>query len=546
MLKEPEPIDLARGTQEDLATSPFALLQYLLEEGEALPPPELNLETGYNMIEFFRRIHNLVYPPTDYFPPDAPEDNHSSIAPFKPKGLETFKRRMEQSKEFRRLVLLEFSKEFPTLTDHYQALEIMDAIAEPINQVFEAQMEHVEHDTPRSWYDDAPEAVERLYEIFYQLRQIYRGFFDRHPENEEILTIVCEQLAYARESEEFPPIAAQLEKLLLQAAKKGSPVIAVLPSDFYSRPNSNSNKLFLADAGLRLLFPYTGKDAEKFNALAKEQSAQTKKIFHALAYIMRARGLSPDFIMKNAKGITIANGLAIPAFSIGEQLYSLTSGEALIYEPGYYYSFGFVKSAHLVKFSFQLAGIKGDMKKYLQSLIPSYMAHEGAHPFNKLPAINGALSLESTADLPMLIGMLVMYLRNQEEKPELVLDIPYEEMIAGFIGELASIVTQEISGNNYFDSYIVSARNLLYLLIKHGIITVSNTEDSYTITPISKDIRPQFRDLIKEMFEQLVPIFHDDPDVDQNLLLVDTKYSEYSKQYKRLTKWFVDFTNAIP
>lgn len=494
------------------------------------PENSFDQDTGYQILNLLKDVHRRTYPPNDYFPTDAPENETTSVVPTSTEGLAVIHRRTLESIEFRHHVVRQFEVEFPRFPLHLQALKITDQLATDINQIFAAQMEHANQPLPRSWNDDAPLAVNSLIANMDRIYLQYQDFFRQCPENYQALELIAKHLAFAKDPEQFSAIASQLEALLLLGSARGIPVITSLPADSYTLHNDNSLKLKLAEANVRLLFPFTGNDIETFRQLVNDQTRQLNRLFNIIpGNNVKKIALVPEF----------AYGLVIPGFCSGDQgVWSTTPGEALIHQRGILYSPLLGRSLHLIRYSFQLAGISGDRKDFVNALTPIYVAHELAHPY--YGGQSGMLPNEASADIPMIIVNLISNLRSISQQPQLVSQVPWENHIAALVGECATMATMEPSNNDDLDGYIISARYLTNLLIKHRLISISPNDTGYIISPIHRSL---IRDLVKEALPTLQFIYADGPTVNVRLRQLDTEFPDQKHDFNRLTKFFADFTS---
>lgn len=496
MVRQPESV-LQKDTDPLLPTTDLASYPTPRQQPENSPTSfseAFSQQDNLKTVSILHRCHLQTNRQDDYFPLDAPEVNGITVTATSDLGIARIRDRQSRSSQFRQLFFQEFLKEFPDHHLHHQAIIIADALAPDLNAIFLAQMEHASDTSPRSWHDDAPQAVEHFQETLFQLRQICPEYFEVCQESGQTLSLVAEKLVYASSPKEIEDLADQLEHLGVNADKKGHPFFLVLPSDVYTFPDDGSLRLHIAEAGIRLIFLITGPDKEKYMELINAQSKQHQLIIKELGPLPHARQIThePQAII----------GTNVPITGGDQCSWSTTSGEAFTHVPNcFMYSPGMDKSIHLIRRSFYLAGLPHqDHSTLVSTLDAPYTAHEIAHPLNNLSNDLGKLPEELAADILMLATNIRLYMLPTNEQPQLIRQVPWENFIAAIAGEAVPLSTSALINNGYVDGYTISAIYQAKLLYRYGLINITPDNQSYSILPLDD---PSTQQHIEELFIEI-------------------------------------------
>lgn len=476
-----------------------------------------------------KKVHARVYKnDRNGFPFSTIEDKKKkNIQPHSPKGLRVLKKRMQLSGAYRETVMKEFKQEFPGKKYHQIVMGIADQIADPINEIFLIQMQHVKRPIPRSWEDDAPDQVKKLKHEVDALFIQHKDFFDAFPEYQSVLYLLAYVVPYVRKSEELKAYGKLLEEYAIHMIKKGMPALIILFSDYYTLPNDDSLELYLTEADVRVLFPILGEDKQRLDELVCSQQKILRRVF----------GFAPEkYRNKKEDVFTILYGAAVQGLSSGSQMQSVTSGEALAHFLAFYFSPGHIKTFDIVKKSLKLAGICATQREMMDCYLAIYAGHEASHPLAK--NILFRIVEEFCADIPMCVANMVLFARNKEERPRLMQQMKWEHYIAVLLGECIPLLKCKPTGNDMDDGYTISGKTMIALLIRHGIITLSKTDFSYSICPLTKENMPKIHAFVHDAIQLLHIAFSGDEKKVVTLRNIDDIFCDVSKDISRLTYIF--------
>lgn len=494
---------------------------------------EFDREKGKIIGGIHRRAHRAVSDlEQDPWPQAAPW-TIPEIRPTSDIGLSLLRDRIQQHHTIRRLLIQDFEKQFgndmPLVLD---ALKIGDILAPSVNQIFLAQMEHASQPLPRSWIEDAPQHVAEFQEKVGEVLRDYPDYFQANPAAAEILKTLSRKVPYANDYEQFFELSKRLEALSIEGAKTGMPTIACTLTDYWTLPNDPTKIVHILEANIRFLVPYTGPEKARFDELVRFQDQIITNIFNQGTENVRQLEGDPYAIY----GLTLG-------VSSGDQVWSINYAEAFSHFPGFYYSPQLLKSVPMIKKALEIANLTATDDEIIDIMAPFNAAHEECHQRNDL---DNRLQEEHLADVPMLITNLAMFLRliQQSDVPEMISAVDPQKAVAALVGEYicANFRALSESGDDEFDDgYILSARYLLYQLIKHDLVEVSIDGGSFSIPNDPQVLADRYSDLVEEEKTELSNILHNEPFINDRLRHPEIIFAPWEKQYHQLVTLFSEF-----